>query len=118
MDERLFLRLTQKCPSTTATNIDSDPVPAGEVWDLDFVCVYNGSAENFKVEIQIEDRGAAWTWSYTATLATVQPVVPTRNPSLREGQRLRAVCTGSSAGGDMTLLATGWRRKIAGGGDA
>jgi len=113
MREPLFIREVRKCPTTTETAIQSRRVPPGEIWDLKFVTVFNGSAENFLIKIQVLDAQQAITYSYTATLGTLQPALPAVNPMLAEGQILQVLATGSSAGGDITLLATGWRHKIA-----
>jgi hypothetical protein len=112
MREPLFIRVVKKCPSTTETAIQSGQVPPGEIWELDFVTVFNGSAENFLIKIQVLNRSQAITYSYTATLATLQAALPAVNPMLAEGEILQVLATGSSAGGDITLLATGWRTPI------
>ena len=102
-------RLTNTCPSTTATNIDSQPVPVGEVWEINFANVYNGSAEAFKVELCIVDHGQVIPFNTTAALATLTPIATDIVPLLGESQILRARCTGSASGGVMTFTFTGKR---------
>jgi hypothetical protein len=102
-------RLAQICPSTTPTAIDSQVVPAGEVWELTFAAVYNGSAENFKVELCIVDHGQVIPFNVTAALSTGAAVATNIVPILLEGQILRARCTGSASGGTMTFVFTGQR---------
>ena len=102
-------RLACICPSTTATNIDSQPVPAGEVWELNFAEVYNGSGEAFKVELCLIDHGQVIPFNTTAALATLTPVATNTLPLLGESQMLRARCTGSGSGGLITLAFTGKR---------
>jgi len=113
MPTPLFIREMKKCPGTTETAIQSNQVPPGEFWELNFVTVFNASTENFLIKIQVLNRAQAITYSYTATLATLQPALPAVNPMLAEGEILQVLATGSSAGGDITLLATGWRHKTA-----
>ena len=113
MREPLFIRVVRNCDTTTETAIRSGQVPPGEIWELDFVTVFNGSAENFLIKIQVLNRSQAITYSYTATLATLQAALPAVNPMLAEGEILQVLATGSAAGGDITLLATGWRNRLA-----
>jgi hypothetical protein len=113
MREPLFIRVVKKCPTTTETAIQSGQVPPGELWELNFVAVFNGSAENFLIKIQVLNRAQAITYSYTATLGTLQAALPAVNPMLAESEILQVLATGSAAGGDITLLATGWRHKLA-----
>ena len=112
MREPLFIRVAVNCPGTTETAIQSGQVPPGELWELNFVAVFNGSAESFLIKIQVLNRDQAITYSYTAALATLQAVALAANPMLAEGEILQVLATGSSAGGDITLLATGWRTPI------
>jgi hypothetical protein len=105
-------RLTNTCPTTTATDIDSQRVPPGEVWEINFAAVYNGSAEAFKIEICIVDHGQVIPFNTTAALATLTPVSTNIVPLLGESQILRARCTGSTNGGVITFTFTGKRRFI------
>jgi hypothetical protein len=105
-------RIVLACPSTTATNLDSQPVPPGQVWEITFADVYNGSGESFKVEICIVDHGQVIPFNTTAALATLTPVSTNIVPLLGESQILRSRCTGSASGGTMTFAFTGKRRFI------
>ena len=105
-------RIAQLCPSTTATNIDSQPVPSGELWEITWIDVYNGSSENFKVEMAKVDHGQVIRFNTTAALATLTPVATNICPQLGEGQILRVIGTGSSSGGTITVAFTGKRRKM------
>jgi hypothetical protein len=112
MREPLFIRLVKNCLGTTETPIQSAQVPPGEIWEFNCVTVFNGSAENFLIKIQVLNRDQAITYSLTAALATLQAALPAVNPLLAAGEILQVLATGSAAGGDITLLATGWRNRL------
>ena len=113
MPKMFVLRITKACPTTAATFLNEDPVPPGEIWEPRFVAVYNGSAESFKVEIGVLNSGVFTPFNVTAALATLTPVATDVIPLLGEGDTLAARATGSASGGNITLLATGWRRPLA-----
>ena len=108
----LFGRVTQLCPSTTETAIESDQVPPGEFWVVTGVFVYNGSTESFTVKIGVERGTQFIPYQYNSALATLAVEAPVTQPMLGEGEKLVAKCTGSSAGGLITLMFNGFRYKI------
>jgi len=112
MRKTFVLRITKACPTTTATFLNEDPVPPGESWEPRFVVVYNGSAESFKVEIGVLRQGVFTPFNVTAALATLTPVATDIIPLLGEGDALAVRATGSASGGNITLVATGWRSPL------
>lgn len=110
----LFDRVKGLCPTTTQTPIKSLQVPPGEVWELKFVAVYNDSAESFAISVGILSGGKHLAFSLTAALATKSAVLPWPLPILGEGDILQCLATGSTSGGEIWLIYSGYRHKLGG----
>lgn len=113
MDWNIGLPLGERATATTnagtAVNVDSQKVPPGEVWRLNFAALNNESGENVSLAWAVVRGSQVIKLKYTAALATAAGDILDPQPLLFEGDLLRAVVTGSANSSLVTLLFTGWR---------
>lgn len=98
----------------TAVVFDSQIVPPGEAWVLDFLCFTNNSGEAVAVTVAVYDGTRSITILQATALADGAPLVPTLAPTLFEGDRLRATVTGTANKSNVTLYFTATRYQIGG----
>lgn len=106
----LIERVAATTNTTTAVDVESQQVPAEEVWELSYAGLYNESGEPVTVSFFLVDG------TRTIQLAATDQVgnnntLPLALPlaSLPGGSKLRAKVTGVALTGKVTLLLTGRR---------
>jgi len=102
-------RVTGITNTTTAVNVDSQRVPAGQIWALTFAVLSNLSGETVAVIWAIVRGAQVIQFSKAGTLADGDGNAAYPLPMLFEGEILRAIVTGSAAKSTVILAYNGWR---------
>jgi len=106
-------RITGRTNTSTAVNVDSQPVPPGEVWALTFALLSNQSGEAVSVVWAIVRGSQQVKFSKAAALADGDGNAAYPLPALFEGEFLRAIVTGTAATSLVILAYNGWRIPLA-----
>jgi hypothetical protein len=90
--------------TTTPVYIESDPVPAGEFWVLDFASLYNQSGESVTLQWVIRRGGQDIFVSADLTVADGDAYPSVDLPILAEGEIFAARVTGSAKASTVTMV--------------
>jgi len=107
MGDPLNQRIGRSTNAATAVNLDSDYVLPGHWWDVEYVSLSNSSGETVTVQLalvtgsEVDYLGAALSASNGSGVSAVGPI------RVGEGQKLRAIVTGTADSGPVMFIIMG-----------
>lgn len=111
--DRWFQNLSESAPSTGTWTKLSTPVPAGEVYKLEFVYVLNDSRSGDAVTFSTASGGVVNYFVLDTTVAQYFPNVFVGGVTLKEGDQIRITMSGVVAGDVMKACVWGYKMKVA-----
>ena len=114
----LAIRVAGATNTSTAVLVETQPVPPDEIWELDFAAFHNQSGESVTQQWGLEWGSTLVLVSADSTVADGKAVSTNLLPTLAAGEKFAAQVTGAAAKGKVTMVLSGRRYKVKGGGDA
>lgn len=105
-------RIAGKTDLANIVFVDSQIVPPGQVWRLNFAALNNESGETISVRWAVVRGSQSMILRLTSTLATGRADILDPPPILWEGELLRGRIKGTSTKAPVWLIYTGWRAPL------
>lgn len=116
--KELAIRVVGATQTTTPVLLETQQVPPDEIWVLKFAAFYNQSGEAVTQQWALEWGSTVVLVSADNTVADGKAVGTNLLPTLAAGEKFAAQVTGVAKQGQVTMVVSGCRTKINGGGDA